>query len=57
MQPVKSHHYTELCLDLAFIVAHRVLCNTKASTRCQCFFVVFLFVRGWLQGGSAGLTG
>ena len=38
MQPVKSHHYTELSLDLAFIVAHKVLSNTKASTRCQCFF-------------------
>jgi hypothetical protein len=56
MQPVKSHHCTKLCLDLAFMVAHKILSNTKARPRCQCFFCRFP-PRQRLGLASGGLGG
>jgi hypothetical protein len=55
MQPAKSHHYTKLCLDLAFIVADKISSNTKASTRCQCFFCRFPPRQRLASGGLGGV--
>ena len=57
MQPAKSHHNTKLCLDSAFIVAHKVLSNTKASRRCQCFFCLFPPRQRQASGGLGRVEG